>query len=113
MATGTVRVVGAAMGIAALSLVTLIVLSSMEMGLMAGLRATVDTLWGVTTMVDLYVGLFFAAMWIVWREEARARGWIWALALMLTGNLALALYVLIAALRCRDLRSLFLGPRRA
>ncbi len=112
MTTGTVRLAAVAMGVAALSLLGLIVASSLEMGLMDGLRATVDTLWGVTTMVDLYVGLFFAAMWIIWREGGRPQGWLWALALAFTGNLALAVYVLIAALRSRDLRSMFLGPRR-
>lgn len=113
MTSGTVRLAAVAMGLGALALLGLIVASSLEMGLMDGLRATVDTLWGVTTMVDLYVGLFFAAMWIVWREGGRAQGWLWALALVFTGNLALAVYVLIAAHRCHDLRSLFVGPRRA
>ncbi len=44
----------AALGIAAL--LVFIVLSSMNMSLGARLLATVDTGWGVTTMVDLYLG---------------------------------------------------------
>jgi hypothetical protein len=46
----------AAPGIAAL--LVFIVLSSMNMSLGARLLATVDTGWGVTTMVDLYLSLF-------------------------------------------------------
>ena len=111
MTSRPVRAAAVAACVAALVLLGCIVASSMEMGLMAGLAATVDTLWGVTTMVDLYVGLSFAAMWIIWREGARPRAWLWTLGLLLTGNLALAVYVLIAALRSPDLRSMFLGSR--
>lgn len=100
-------------GLASLVMIGLIVASSLQMNIGAGLRATVDTLWGVTTLVDLYVGLLLAGVWIVWRERGGAAAWAWVAALALLGNLGLAVYVLIAALRARDARSLLLGARRA
>ena len=100
-------------GLASLVMIGLIVASSLQMSIGAGLRATVDTLWGVTTLVDLYVGLVLAGAWIVWRERGRPAAWAWVAALALLGNLGLAVYVLIAALRSRDLRGALLGPRRA
>ncbi len=107
------RTAAALMTLGALALLVLIVFSSMEMGLGAGLRATVDTLWGVTTLVDLYVGLVFAAIWIVWREHGRAVSFAWIPALFLLGNLALAAYVIMASLRSQNLHQLFAGTRRA
>lgn len=94
-------------GTAILVLLTLIVLSSIEMPLMAGLRATTDTRWGVTTLVDLYVGVLAVWAWIVWRERSAWRSGLWLLALVSLGNLATAVYVLMASLRAHHPHDLF------
>ncbi len=95
----------AALGIAAL--LTLIAFSAMQMSLMAGLRATVDTRWGVTTMVDLYLGLFAIAGWIAHRERSLPRTIAWLVGLCLLGNLATLVYLFIASLRARSVDDLF------
>lgn len=92
-------------GIAAL--VAMIVASSLEMSLWQGLKATVDTRWGITTMVDLYAGLAVVAGWIAWRERSVARTALWIVALGLLGNLATLVYLLIACLRSRSASDLF------
>lgn len=107
-----VRLVGLAACTWAAVLVGFIVRSSLEMSLAAGLRATVDTWWGITTMVDLYAGLAAAAAWIAYRERSAARTTAWVVALLLLGNLATALYVGIAAIRSRSLDELVRGARR-
>ncbi|MDX2132694.1 MAG: DUF1475 family protein [Planctomycetota bacterium] len=94
-----------ALGIA--MLLVLIVISSLEMSLWNGLKATVDTHWGLTTMVDLYLGLFVAAGWIAHRERSVARTLGWLVGLCLLGNLTLLVYLLRASLRARTIDDLF------
>ena len=97
--------VGAAVGIAAL--LTLIALSAAELPLDAGLKATVDTRWGVTTMVDLYFGLFAAAGWIAYRERSLPRTLGWLVGLCLLGNLIMLVYLLVASWRAMSVADLF------
>lgn len=103
------RMLTAAAGLGIAALVALIVASSLEMSLAAGLRETVDTLWGVTTLVDLYAGLFLFAAWIAVRERRLGASAAWLVALCCLGNLATLVYVLIASLRARSLEELLLG----
>jgi hypothetical protein len=105
MRTTRLIALAAALGIGAL--LALIALSSVQMSLMAGLRATVDTRWGVTTMVDLYLGLLVVAGWIAHRERSTARTLVWLLGLCLLGNLVTLVYLLIASLRARSIEDLF------
>ncbi len=95
----------AALGIAAL--LVLIVMSSMEMSLAAGLLATVDTGWGVTTMADLYLGLFVMTGWIAHRERSFPRTLAWFVGLCLLGNLTTLVYLFIASLRAKSVEDLF------
>lgn len=95
----------AAVGIA--TLLVFIVYSSLEMPLIAGLQATVDTRWGVTTMADLYVGLLVIAGWIAYRERSIPRTLAWVVGLCLLGNLVTLIYVLISSLRAKSVEDLF------
>lgn len=106
-----VQVVGVMAGLWALVMVALIVRSAMEMSLGAGLRATVDTWWGVTTMVDLYAGLAVVAVWIVYRERSAGRAAPWVLGLLLLGNLTTVIYLAWAAMRSKTIDELVRGTR--
>ena len=106
-----VRVVGLAAAMWAVVLVGLIVRSAMEMSLGAGLRATVDTWWGVTTMVDLYAGLALVAGWIGYRERSVGRASPWVIGLLLLGNLTTLVYLAWAAMRARTMDELVRGSR--
>jgi hypothetical protein len=104
----------AVVGIAwACGLIALIVVSSLEMSLGAGLRDIVGTRWGITTLVDLYAGLAFVGAWIACLERSWKRATLWAVALGLTGNLATAVYVAARALRARSVREVFMGRSEA
>lgn len=92
----------------ALGLVALIVWSSLEMSLAAGLRDIVGTRWGITTMVDLYGGLGLIAAWIAWRERRAARAIPWIIGLALLGNLAALVYVAFAAVRAQSLEGVIM-----
>lgn len=93
----------------ACGLIALIVVSSMEMSLGAGLQDIVSTRWGITTLVDLYAGLAFVGAWIACVERSWMRATAWAVALGLTGNLATLVYVAARALRARSVREVFMG----
>lgn len=102
-----IRLVRVASGAGICVLVGLIVASSLEMSLLSGLKATVDTRWGVTTMVDLYLGLLAVAVWIAWREGGVVKPLAWLAGLCLLGNLTLLVYIFIASLRARSVDDLF------
>lgn len=106
------RIVALAAGASAIVLVALIVHASLEMSLASGLRAIVSTRWGMTTLVDLYLGLAVVGAWIAYRERSALRAAPWIVALALLGNLATAAYVVIAALRSGTPHELLLGRRR-
>ncbi len=89
-------------------LVGLIVVSSLEMSLGAGLKDVVGTKWGITTLVDLYAGLAFVSAWIACIERSRTRAVMWAIALGLTGNLATVVYVAMRARSARTVREIFI-----
>lgn len=104
-----VRVVGIAL-IAAL--VTMIVASSFQESLADGLRAIWSRRWGVTTLLDLYAGLLFVALWIGMLERRWTRTLAWTAGLMLLGNLATCLYVVWRSWQCHSVRTLLFGPHR-
>lgn len=101
--------------LAALSLVVLIVWSSLRGGTLgSALSGMLQQPWELTTLVDLYVGLLFISVWIWFVERHPARWALWTLALLLTGNLATAVYLAIRAWRADSLAAVFTsGPPRA
>lgn len=109
----TTRIIAVVCGGWAIALIGLIVWSSFEMSLAAGLKLIAGTGWGITTLVDLYAGLLFAAGWIAACERARGRGWVspiaWLLAMLFTGNLALLVYAAVRAWSAPDVMS-FISP---
>ena len=52
-----------------------------------------DTAWGVVTLVDLYVGFIFIAIWIIFREKG-IRRIVWLVGLFFLGNLTTAIYII-------------------
>ncbi|MFO7960532.1 MAG: hypothetical protein R6U94_06270 [Nitriliruptoraceae bacterium] len=69
--------------------------------------------WGRVTLIDLYLAFLFGWVWIAWRERSAVRAGLWALATVVTGSLALFLYLLVASLRARTTLELLIGPHRA
>jgi len=105
----TLKIVGLIAAGWSVLLVGLIVWSSLEMSLGAGLRAIVDTRWGVTTMVDLYAGLVLVGGWIAYRERRPLRAFPWILGLVLLGNLTTLVYLILAAARSKSVDELVSG----
>ncbi len=51
--------------------------------------------WGRVSLIDLYVGFLVFAGWIVYREKSWGRIAVWIVLLLILGNLASCLYVLL------------------
>jgi hypothetical protein len=70
-----------------------------------------DLIWGRITLIDLYVGIALFGSFVAWRERSAGAAAIWIATFIVLGNLATALYVLLAALRSDSIEEL-LGKAR-
>ncbi|REK24847.1 MAG: DUF1475 domain-containing protein [Actinobacteria bacterium] len=75
--------------------------------------AILDLVWGRVTLIDLYIGLGLFAVWIGFREKRPLLRAAWWLALIILGNLASALYVVIASFQVSTPRELLSGRQVA
>ncbi|WP_052664173.1 hypothetical protein [Nitriliruptor alkaliphilus] len=75
-------------------------------------RVLLDLVWGRVTLVDIYAAFLVGWLWIALRERSAVRAALWLPAVAITGSLALAVYLLGAAIRADDPEQLFLGPHR-
>ena len=55
----------------------------------------VNNPWAVATLYDAYFGFITFFCWLAWRERALASKIVWFILIMLLGNIAMSLYVLI------------------
>ena len=76
-------------------------------------RAVLDLPWGRVTLIDLAAGLLLIGAWILWREGSVGRAVPWWLAMVVTGNLAAALYVIWTARRSSSVADFLTGGRSA
>ena len=108
MTTRTPLVIG---GIAALTMIVAIAYGMASGRFVEGLRTVAGDPWGRVTLADLASGLLVAGAWIGWREASIARAAPWWIALVLTGNLALAIYLVRAARSSTTMHELLVGAR--
>ena len=80
-------------------------------GFVEGVRTVLENPWGRVTLVDLVVGFVLAGAWLGWREQSVAKSVPWWIAMVVTGNLALGIYVIRAAWTSMSIRELLLGNR--
>lgn len=67
--------------------------------------------WGKVTLIDLYVGLVFFGAWVAFRERSTIRTIAWWVSLVLLGNLAAAVYLVVASFGSTSPRELIAGNR--
>lgn len=68
--------------------------------------------WFHLSMVDLYIGFFLFAGWILFREASTPRAIIWIVLLCLLGNVLSCIYALRAAVISQgDWRQFWMGAR--
>lgn len=59
-----------------------------------GLTTPPDNLWTIATLIDAYYGFLTFYVWVLWKETRALPRVAWFLAIMLLGNIAMAVYVL-------------------
>lgn len=67
--------------------------------------------WGKVTLIDLYVGLVLFGAWVFVRERRPLAVALWWLGLVVLGNLAAALYLVIASFTASSVHELLPGER--
>lgn len=78
----------------------------------ANATAIIGLPWGVVSLLDAYIGFALVGGWIVFRESQAVVGALWLASILVVGNLATCIYVLIASFRAQgDLRRFWLGAR--
>lgn len=57
--------------------------------------------WFVATLADAYFAFFTIALWIAWKERFGVGAWLWVIAVLGLGNIAIAAYALWQLARWR------------
>lgn len=76
--------------------------ASMRVSLFAIPREVVAHPWFIATLFDAYFGFLTFYLWLAWKERSLVARVLWFLDVMLLGNLAMALYVLVELFRIED-----------
>ena len=66
-----------------------------------GLVREPDRWWTIATLIDAYYGFITFYVWVCFKESTAAARGGWFVAIMLTGNMAMAVYVLLQILRLK------------
>ena len=71
--------------------------------------------WSIATLWDAYFGFLTFFVWVAWREQANFARATWFILIMLLGNIAMSVYVLIQLQRLApgEPASAILGRRAA
>ena len=93
-------------------LVAAILIASDHSNVLTGLRYVIADPWGVTTLLDLGIGLLFVAVWLALVEPKPWRAALWIAALLVFGNAVTLAYLLSRTCQARNLRDLFLPPHQ-
>lgn len=94
----------AALGVAAMTVALIVGFSSGDFTAEGG--EIIDLVWGRVTLIDLYVGIALFGAFVAWRERSPVITSVWIVLFIVLGNLATAVYVLLAALRANSVEEL-------
>lgn len=66
--------------------------------------------WGISSLVEIYVGIGLFFCWVFYRERLRGIAFLWLFAALALGNVVACAYVLLAAYRAdADPARFFMG----
>jgi hypothetical protein len=55
----------------------------------------IDMPWGITMLIDLYIGLLIFSTWVFLRESSKLIACLWIITFLFMGNLITCLYLLL------------------
>ncbi len=58
--------------------------------------------WFIATLFDAYLGFLTFYVWQAWKEQSLPARVLWFIAVMLLGNLAMAIYLLVELFRIKE-----------
>lgn len=67
--------------------------------------------WGQMSMVDLYVSFLLVYLWMFYREKTVVAKVFWLVFILVTGALATAIYVYLAASKSKNETEFFFGQK--
>ncbi|MFZ2491470.1 MAG: DUF1475 family protein [Thermoanaerobaculia bacterium] len=70
--------------------------ASLEANVFTGGAEMLRNRWAVATLADAYFGFLTFFVWVAWRERTMAARAVWFVLIMLLGNIAMSVYMLIA-----------------
>lgn len=77
-------------------------------------KEMIDMPWGIVSLVDVYTGFLLFIGWVVFRERYLVVALLWAVLILVLGNLVTAFYTALALyLADGDWVEFWLGARRA
>lgn len=103
-----VRIVSA-LGVAAMTIALVFGFTSGDFTAEGG--EIIDLIWGRITLIDLYIGVALFGVFVTWRERSFRIALAWLITFIVLGNLATALYVLMASLRVNSVEELLTPVR--
>ena len=95
----------------AIALLVTIVIASGQEDVLTAMRVIGGDPWGLVTLIDLFCGLFFAALWIGAVEEDRRVAIAGIALLFVLGNLVTVTYLLLRARHANGLGELLTERR--
>ncbi len=73
--------------------------ASLQQSLLAIPAEVVRNPWFIATLFDAYWGFLTFYVWLAWKEQGLAARVLWFVAVVLLGNLAMSLYLLVELFR--------------
>ncbi len=96
----------------ALVLTGAIVYSFLKGDFLAEGAVITEMLWGRVTLIDIYIGFFIMIAWMLFRERSVVAKVLWTLSFLVTGNVAICLYLFLAFRQSRGDWARFFGGSR-
>lgn len=96
-----------------LGMLVITTLASLERSIVAAARDLITDRWFQATLCDAYFGFITFYAWVAYREQAVWSRVVWFVLIMLLGNIAMAIYMLIQLMRLppdAPLHNLLLNP---
>lgn len=69
--------------------------ASLELNLFTHLPTLIKDPWVIATLFDAYYGFITFYLWVCYKENSMVARLLWLIGILLLGNIAMAIYVLI------------------
>jgi Protein of unknown function (DUF1475) len=76
--------------------------ASFQVSILAIPREVFTHPWFIATLFDAYFGFLTFYVWQAWKEQSLAARVLWFVVIMLLGNLAMAIYMLVELFRIKE-----------